>query len=85
MAIEKSLNIRKIAFNIEEIENSLINSSAIHFLVYNYGANGSMYTVDLSESGEPLLQLDFIIELDRYCDEQTNKYNLKANTYQICY
>lgn len=46
---------------------------AIDFLVYNYGANGSMYTVDLSGSGEPFLRLDFIKELDRYCDELRNK------------
>lgn len=46
---------------------------AIDFLVFNYGAGGSMYIVDLSGSGEPLLRFDFIKELDEYCDSLRNK------------
>lgn len=46
---------------------------AINYIVLNYGANGSMYTVDLSGSGEPLLRIDLIKKLDEYCDRLRNK------------
>lgn len=46
---------------------------AINYIVLNYGANGSIYTVDLSGSGEPLLRIDFIKKLDEYCDILRNK------------
>lgn len=46
---------------------------AINYIVLDYGVNGSLYTVDLSGSGEPLLRLDFIKKLDEYCDRLRNK------------
>ena len=46
---------------------------AVDFIVFDYGSNGSMYTVDLSGSGEPLLRFDFIKELDEYCDQLRDK------------
>lgn len=46
---------------------------AIDYIVFDYGAKGSMYTVDLSGSGEPLLRFGFIKELDEYCDYLRNK------------
>lgn len=50
---------------------------AIDFLVLDYGRNGSIYTVDLSGSGEPLLRFDFIKELDKYCEKLRNKTGKK--------
>lgn len=46
---------------------------AIDYIVFDYGIQGSMYTVDLSGSGEPLLRFEFIKELDEYCDYLRNK------------
>lgn len=46
---------------------------AIDYIVLNYGKQGSMYTVDLSGSGEPLLRFDFLKSLDEYCDSLRNK------------
>lgn len=56
----------------EEIDIE-IAKKAIDFLVFDYGAKGSLYTVDLSGSGEPLLRLEFIKELDNYCNHLRNK------------
>lgn len=46
---------------------------AIDFIVLNHGVTGSLYTIDLSGSGEPLLRLDFIKELDKHCETLRNK------------
>lgn len=46
---------------------------AINYMVFDYGAQGSIYNIDLSGSGEPLLRFEFIKELDEYCDFLRNK------------
>lgn len=43
---------------------------AIDFMINEWGKNGKRYVVDLAGSGEPLLAIDFIKEIDKYCEEK---------------
>lgn len=46
---------------------------AIDFMVDVYGREGFKYRIDISGSGEPLLNLDFIKKLDKYCSEKSSE------------
>lgn len=46
-----------------------VAKKAIDYMVYDYGKNGKMYTIDLAGSGEPLLRFDFIKEIEEHCSK----------------
>lgn len=50
---------------------------AIDYMVYEYGKNAKMYTIDLAGSGEPLLRFDFIKELEEHCSKIRNELGKK--------
>lgn len=51
---------------------------AIDFMVFDYGRNAKMYTIDLAGSGEPLLRFDFIKEIEKHCETIRNKTGKKV-------
>ncbi|GHU83585.1 hypothetical protein AGMMS50284_7400 [Clostridia bacterium] len=50
-----------------------IAKNAIDFLVDKYAPNASSYIVDLTGSGEPLLNIELIKQITHYCEERKNK------------
>lgn len=49
---------------------------AIDFMIDDWGKDAKRYAIDISGSGEPLLRLEFIKEIDEYCEikrKQTSK------------
>ena len=50
-----------------------VAKDAIDFLVDKYAPCASKYVVDLSGSGEPLLQIDLIKQIVEYCKKKRNK------------
>ena len=51
---------------------------AIDFMVFDYGKNAKMYTIDLAGSGEPLLRFDFIQEIENHCETIRNRTGKKV-------
>lgn len=49
-----------------------VAKKAIDFMVFDYGKNAKMYTIDLAGSGEPLLRFDFIQEIEKHCENIRN-------------
>jgi len=45
-----------------------VAKDAIDFLVYEFGADGGSYNVDLTGSAEPLLRFEFIKKIKQYCE-----------------
>lgn len=56
-----------------------ITKKAIDFLVNDVGKDGYKYRIDISGSGEPLLNIKYIRELEKYCNEL--KDNLGKEIY----
>lgn len=50
-----------------------VAKDAIDFLVNSYAPHASKYVVDLSGSGEPLLQIDLIKQIVDYCKRKRNE------------
>lgn len=46
---------------------------AIDFFIYDFAKNSNQYVIDLSGSGEPLLQFDFIQEVEEYVNLKRNE------------
>jgi radical SAM protein with 4Fe4S-binding SPASM domain len=59
---------------LPEKEISLeIAQKALNYIMFDYASSASKYIVDLAGSGEPLLNLDFIKNLEEYCATLRNE------------
>ena len=50
-----------------------VAKKAIDFLIYEYAPFSKKYVIDLSGSGEPLLQFEFIKKIEEYAEELRNE------------
>lgn len=50
-----------------------IAKRAIDYLLYEFGKDGQRYNIDISGSGEPLLNFEMIKEIEEYCEDKRNE------------
>ena len=64
-------------FNPNKQSKSVLNEDALKFLdtCFKTFPNKEKYFVDLSGKGEPLLFLDKILKIKRYCENKSNELN----------
>lgn len=61
----------------DELPNKEIDinmaKKAIDYLIYHFGKDGVRYIIDISGSGEPLLNFSIIKEIEAYCESKRNE------------
>ena len=73
-------------FNKLKNGNSILLNNAIEFLetCFNAFPNKEKYYIDLSGKGEPLLFLEKILEIKKYCDKKSNELKREVLVQLVC-
>lgn len=73
-------------FNLKKNNKSVSLEDALKFLdtCFETFKNKEKYYVDLSGKGEPLLYLNKILEIKRYCDEKSNELKREVLVQLVC-